>query len=129
MPAVREEPDVEIELSSAQVARVLRATGGEDVVAHLLAILRHSDWAPTIPSESDPHSHGVADGRLSSSLLLGLRVLAALPRDGRHIGVVALCDTFDAKASTIHRYLATLVLVGLAEQDSRTRGYRLAMGD
>jgi hypothetical protein len=66
------------------------------------------------------------DPRLSRSFLLGLWVLSQLPADRSGVGVAAVVAETGMSKSTTHRYLTTLVEVGLAEQDSVTRKYRLA---
>src|ERR1700691_576957 len=67
-------------------------------------------------------------GGLSSSFLAGLVVLAALaalPADEDTIGVTDLARQVNADAATTHRYVQTLLRVGLAEQDPETRRYYL----
>jgi Fic family protein len=64
--------------------------------------------------------------RLSRSLLSGLLLLASFPADGRSLGVAQAARMSGMSPSTTHRYLATLLAVGLLEQDSSTRRYRLA---
>lgn len=60
---------------------------------------------------------------ISTSLLRGLRVLAALPGGGDSIGVVGLSAVLDMTPSTVYRYLTTLVLAGLAQRHETTRAY------
>jgi hypothetical protein len=66
------------------------------------------------------------DRRLSRSFLRGCLVLSALPRDGTPLGVVDLAKSIGASPSTTHRYLLTLVELGLVEYVERTRRYCLA---
>jgi hypothetical protein len=112
-----------IELSRAQVDQVVRtaADGGSmsvllvglgDVRAVLAA-------APTLLENS----------RLSRSLLAGLLLLASFPTDGSYLRVTEAGQMLGMSPSTTHRYLATLLSVGLVEQDPRTRRYRLADAD
>ena len=61
----------------------------------------------------------------SRSLLLGLALFAALPADGSYVGITGLARTLGMSASTAHRYVSTLVAVGLVERDPDTREYRL----
>ena len=63
--------------------------------------------------------------RISTSLMRGLLVIAAFPEDGSYIGVVDLSKAAGMSASTTHRYLTTLLVVGMVERDS-SRRYRLA---
>jgi DNA-binding MarR family transcriptional regulator len=63
--------------------------------------------------------------RLSRSLLLGLLVLAAFPGDGSSLAVGDVASRLGMSPSTTHRYMTTLLAVGLLDQDPRTRRYRL----
>ncbi len=65
------------------------------------------------------------DRRLSRSLLAGLLMLMSFPTDGSYVGNAELARTLDMNASTTHRYLSTLVAVGLVERDPDTRRCRL----
>jgi IclR family pca regulon transcriptional regulator len=67
----------------------------------------------------------LTDGRLSRSLLLGLKVLAVRARDGGWVALCTLAARLDMSKTTAHRYVNTLVDVGLVEQDPDTRRYRL----
>lgn len=67
--------------------------------------------------------------RLSRSLLLGLLVLACFPTDGGSLAVTDVAGRLDMSPSTTHRYMTTLLAVGLLEQDPRTRRYRLPTGN
>ncbi len=66
------------------------------------------------------------DPRMSRSLLQGLVVLSGVPADGSEIGVIDLAHQIGLGASTTHRYVATLLSVGLLERDPSTRRYRLS---
>lgn len=68
----------------------------------------------------------VQDPRLSRSLLSGLLLVASLPEDGSYLGNAQLARMLGMNVSTVHRYLQTLVSVGLVERDPSTRRYRLA---
>ena len=107
-----------IELSQAQVDRVVRAasalgsvsalmSGLTDVRGALAGVQRHLD-----------------DARLSSSLLCGLMLLATFPADGSYMGNAEAARILDMSASTTHRYITTLVMVGLLERNPSTRQYR-----
>jgi IclR family transcriptional regulator, pca regulon regulatory protein len=67
------------------------------------------------------------DSRLSRSLLSGLLILVAFPADGSYMGNAEIADTLGMNTSTAHRYIQTLVAVGVVERDPNTRRYRLAM--
>ncbi len=113
---------VSIELSQAQVDRVVReasGTGSLSVLISGLADVREALAAS--PREFD-------DAGLSSSLLTGLLMLAAFPTDGSYVRNSEIAAILDVNASTAHRYISTLVAVGLLERDPVTRRYRLAHG-
>ena len=63
--------------------------------------------------------------RLSRSLLLGLTVFAAFPTDGDALAVTDVAGRLGLSPSTTHRYMTTLLAVGLLEQDPRSRRYRV----
>jgi hypothetical protein len=123
------EGSIVIELTRAQVDQVVRGASEGGVMSVLLGaggfrarLARElgSGW----PEQMDDH-------RLSRSLLLGLFVLALLPSDGSSMGVGEVASMTGLSKSTSHRYMSTLVAVGLAERDPVTRKYRLAsdLGD
>jgi DNA-binding IclR family transcriptional regulator len=68
----------------------------------------------------------MADRRLSRSLLSGLLVLSCFPDDGGYIGIGELARMLDMNTSTTHRYVTTLLAVGLLERDPTSRRYRIA---
>jgi hypothetical protein len=123
------EGSIVIELTRAQVDQVVRGASEGGVMSVLLGaggfrakLARElgTQW----PAQMDDH-------RLSRSLLLGLFVLALLPSDGTSMGVGEVASMTGLSKSTSHRYMSTLVAVGLAERDPVTRKYRLAsdLGD
>ena len=64
---------------------------------------------------------------MSRSLLLGLLVFACFPRDGSGLAVSDVAARLEMSPSTTHRYMTTLLAVGLLEQDPRTRRYRVPL--
>jgi DNA-binding IclR family transcriptional regulator len=66
------------------------------------------------------------DRRLSRSLLSGLLVLSCFPSEGDYLGIAEIARMLDMNTSTTHRYVTTLLAVGLLERDPATRKYRLA---
>lgn len=67
-----------------------------------------------------------ADGaQYSSSLVKGLLVLAHFA-GGELVSITDLAARLKMTPSTTHRYLYTLFMLGLVEQDPATRKYRLA---
>jgi DNA-binding MarR family transcriptional regulator len=68
----------------------------------------------------------LGDHGLSRSLLRGLLVLTCFPPDGGYLANADIARTIGIDPSTVHRYISTLVAIGLLERDSSTRQYRLA---
>ncbi len=108
-----------IELSAAQVDQVVRTAADGGSMSVLLAGLGDVravlDAAPKLLENS----------RLSRSLLAGLLMLASFPADGSYLRVADAARMLNMSPSTTHRYIATLLAVGLVEQDPGTRRYRL----
>jgi hypothetical protein len=109
-----------LELTPAQVDRVLRHALGTGNMSLLLSGL--SDVRDAL--EDAPWQ--LEDERFSRSLLFGLLLLAAFPADRSYIGNAELARIRGINISTAHRYISTLVVVGLLERDPTTRKYRLA---
>lgn len=65
------------------------------------------------------------DARLSRSLLRGLSVLTCFGPGNEERGIIELADLLGMSPSTTHRYVATLVELGLLERCTRSRKYRL----
>ena len=117
-----------IQLTEDQVDRVVR---------------RKDRGSMAAASEDSPASAGRRSGRstqwlfrtlmedrsLSHSLLIGLQVLTCFPLDGTQRGVAEVAKQLDMNNSTVHRYMSTLMRLGLLEQDTYSRLYRLANGD
>lgn len=111
---------VAIELTQNQIDRVIRdATGAGKV-----SILMSGSQGAQETLAREPHL--LDDRRISASLMRGLLVFAALPSDGRSMRGSDLSRILGIGPSTIHRYLTTLVVLGLVEQDPSSRSYRLA---
>jgi hypothetical protein len=115
-----------IELSKAQVDQVVRAAGQGGTMSVLLSALRDPEWTLAIDSEDWSYPAQMDDRRLSRSLLSGLLVLSCFPSDGGYLGIADLARMLDMNTSTTHRYVTTLLAVGLLERDAATRRYRLA---
>jgi DNA-binding IclR family transcriptional regulator len=62
-------------------------------------------------------------------LLIGLEVLTCFPLDGTERGVADVAKQLGMNNSTVHRYMSTLMRVGLLEQNLYTRLYRLASAE
>ena len=115
-----------IELSKSQVDQVVRGAGqgGHDVGSALGAARSRVD--ARAHSEDWSYPAQMEDRRLSRSLLSGLLVLSCFPADGGYLGIAELARMLDMNTSTTHRYVTTLLAVGLLERDPATRRYRLA---
>jgi hypothetical protein len=117
---------VAIELSKAQVDKVIRAAGHGGATSVLLSVLKEPSWALELDSGEWVQSEQLEDRRLSRSLLAGLLILSSFPADGAYLGIAQLARMLNMNTSTTHRYVTTLLAVGLLERDSSTRRYRLA---
>jgi IclR helix-turn-helix domain len=117
---------VTIELSKAQVDQVVRAAGHGGTMSVLLSAVRDPEWTLSLDSEEWSYPAQMEDRRLSRSLLSGLLVLSCFPHDGAYLGIAELARMLDMNTSTTHRYVTTLMAVGLLERDPSTRRYRLA---
>lgn len=110
---------VVIELSAAQVDRVVRGAAEGGNMSVLLSGLK--DVREVLAQEP----RQLDDSRLSRSLLAGLLMLACFPTDGSYLANAEIARMLDMNPSTTHRYVSTLVAVGLLERDPATRRYRL----
>jgi len=113
------EDKILIELSPAQVDRVIRRAAEGGNMSVLLSGLK--DVRDVLAREP----RQLEDSRLSRSLLAGLLMLASFPTDGSYLGNAEIARILDMNPSTTHRYVSTLVAVGLLERDPATRRYRL----
>ena len=111
---------VAIELSPAQIDRVIRSAAEGGSMSVLLSGL--SDVREVLAREP----RQMEDSRLSRSLLAGLLMLASFPADGSYLANAEIARMLGMNPSTTHRYVSTLVAVGLLERDPSTRRYRLA---
>lgn len=109
---------ITIELTSTQVDGVVRRSANTGDVSSLLRGLAESPSTAKLRTLSQ-------SPRLSRSLLLGLLVLASFPADGSALAVTDVASQLEMSPSTTHRYLTTLLAVGLLEQDPRSRRYRV----
>ena len=107
---------ITIELTSVQIDRVVRGAADADGLSKLLRGLAETTGTAKFKELAE-------SPRLSRSLLLGLLVLACFPLDGTPLAVTDVAARLEMSPSTTHRYLTTLLAVGLLEQDPRTRRY------
>jgi predicted transcriptional regulator len=116
-----------IQLSKAQVDQVVRAAGEGGTMSVLLSALRDPTWTLSVDPEEGIYPEQMEDRRLSRSLLSGLFVLSCFPVDGRYLGIAEISRFLNMNTSTTHRYVTTLLAVGLLERDPGTRRYKLAL--
>lgn len=65
--------------------------------------------------------------RYSQSLETGLLVMKGFSAEQPVQGIAEVADRLEASRSTVHRYMTTLVALGMLEQHPRTRRYRVAL--
>jgi IclR helix-turn-helix domain len=134
---------VSITLSPAQIDQVLRAASqvGTSSVAGLiysaLSTPRKSSGSARSRrsrNRRDSASRAAtetlisaADPKLSRSLLRGLSILTCFDPESGSRGVLELAEMLDMSPSTTHRYVITLVEVGLLERCPNTRRYQLPL--
>jgi DNA-binding MarR family transcriptional regulator len=109
-----------LELSRAQVEEVLSAANGASSLTLAMQGVGDVGEALTVAE-----SH-LRDRRLSRSLIHGCLVLACFAPDGTYLGNSEVAGMLGMSLSTVHRYITTLLALGLLERDSHTRRYRLA---
>jgi hypothetical protein len=114
------EQAITIELSAAQVDRVVREAGRDGSLLDLVGGIEDLVGFRASPAQLD-------DLRFSRSLLRGLMVLASLPPDGASRQVTDVARELGMGASTTHRYMSTFVEVGLLEREEVSREYRRAV--
>jgi DNA-binding MarR family transcriptional regulator len=109
---------ISIDLTRTQIEQIVRRTSEGAGVSSLLHGLADRELASSFATLS-------SSPRLSRSLLLGLLVLACFPTDGGALAVTDVAAQLSLSPSTTHRYMTTLLAVGLLEQDARSRRYRV----
>ena len=124
-------------MTSSQLAGVLSRSSRQEIsieltpvqVAHVVRTVQETGGAiPYAPSESvafiEMASAWLEDPKMSRSLLTGLLLLCSLPPDGAFTTNSQLARKLGISPSTCHRYLRTLLEVGLVERDPHKRHYR-----
>jgi predicted transcriptional regulator len=127
---------ISIILSPAQVDQVVRAAargttpGFSSLISSKLARGQAANGAP----DDDAGASGGGgflpvsdDARLSRSLLRGLSILTCFGSENKERGILEMASQLGMSPSTTHRYVSTLVELGLLERSPRTRKYRLAL--
>jgi DNA-binding MarR family transcriptional regulator len=113
---------VRLKLTKAQVSEIVRKAGHGEITPSVLAALDAPGWSVSA-------TYGlpalIEDRNLSRALLLGLFVLTCFSTDRADLGISDIARMLEMSASTAHRYVATLLSVGLLERDQTRRRYRL----
>jgi IclR helix-turn-helix domain len=130
---------ISITLSPAQVDQVVRAasagrTPGFAVLVSGSVGQDHPDEQRDGDASGEQHERATDGGyfptlddrRLSRSLLRGLSVLTCFKGPGEARGIIELAGQLGMSPSTTHRYVTTLVELGLLERCPKSRKYRLA---
>ncbi len=112
---------VVITLSREQAKQVVRDAAGSGAMSILFC--GREEIREILEAEEEMFE----DSRLSQSLIQGLLIFVMFPLDGGYLGVTELAGLLAANPSTTHRYLMTLLSLGLLERDRKTRRYRLAL--
>jgi DNA-binding transcriptional ArsR family regulator len=117
----REKVRVSLTLTPDQVDELLRAVGGDSALSIVpeLAASKGTDVSEL------RYRALLDDRRLSRSLIAGLLVLSCFSTNSE-LGIAELSRRLGMRASTTHRYVATLLAAGLLERDPSSRRYRLA---
>jgi hypothetical protein len=119
----RQQPEVTITLTDAQIRQVTRAaTKGSRGLATLLA--HQTDLraaAQAVGSSAELRG-------ISRSALRAMLVLCAFPTDGSYRTLAEVTQLVGLSPSTAHRYVTTWVVVGVLEQEAVTRRYRVCTG-
>jgi predicted transcriptional regulator len=144
------EQQITIVLSPAQIDQVVRAASpglAAGFSSLISSVLNHAPGSEgsasngkaaaakprgtSEPAAETPDKEGPAyfptynDPKLSRSLLRGLSVLTCFVARGEERGIIELAAQLDMSPSTTHRYVTTLVELGLLERCPKTRKYRL----
>lgn len=110
-----------IRLTEGQEKDVLRQILGEDETRDRLQ--EHLSDPERLRAEATA-ARGAPEGRLSRSLIRGFSVVTALGPPGTERGIMEIAGALEMSPSTTHRYVATLVELGLVER-GQSRKYRL----
>lgn len=116
-----------LQLSEDQVDRIIRRA--DEAAGD--ALPRHEDPGDGNGGEAGESTQWLfaplmKDKSFSHSLLIGLQVLTCFPLDGTERGVAEVAEQLNMNSSTVHRYMSTLLRVGLLQRNPVTRWYRVA---
>jgi hypothetical protein len=118
---------ISIELTKTQIQEVVRRAGDDGAASVWFSAVRDPDWTLALQRKDGAYLEQSSDKALSRSLLAGLLVLSYLSSlEGEYTGVVDIARRLGMNTSTTHRYMKTLVAVGLIERDPDSSKYRIA---
>ncbi len=117
-------------MSDDGISLTLTSEQVETVIADVAARAECGEPLSVVTSPRELAASRLLDDRsVSRSLLYGLMALSCLPADGGERGTKEIAQELDLPSSTAHRYIHTLRLVGLLEQNPQTRKYyRMRVG-
>jgi hypothetical protein len=115
------EDAIMIELSKAQIDRVVREAGRDGGLLGLVGVMEGLVGFRASGAQLD-------DPRFSRSLLKALMVLASFTPGGASRQVTDVAHELEMGLSTTYRYASTLVEVGLLEREPVSREYRRVGG-
>lgn len=120
---------ISITLSAEQVEDVLRSASRTRAssLAALVAATLERPGGTAAGTAALRLENG--DRRLSRSLMRGLAILACFTVERPERGILELARELELSASTTHRYVLTLLELGLLERCPRSRRYRLPRPD
>jgi hypothetical protein len=133
---MRQDQDIAIALSPAQIEQVIRSAGQASngtVSSLLVAALDNAHSEPQGDQRVRRSLHegtqmaldnALGDPQLSQSLLRGLAILSCYGPERPWRAIADLAKELSMSPSTTHRYVKTLRVVGLLEQNPTTREYR-----
>jgi len=128
--------DIAIALSPVQIEQVIRCAGqarSGTLSSLLVAALANAPHGPDGDHQARHSLHeatqlalanALGDPQLSQSLLRGLAILSCYGPERPWRAIIDLAKELRMSPSTIHRYVKTLRVVGLLEQNPTTREYR-----
>jgi len=130
-----QDQDIAIALSPAQVEQVIRSAGQtrNGTVSSLLIVALDNAHSTGGDGRTRGSLHEAAqmalaealsDPQLSQSLLRGLAILSCYGPERPWRAIIDLAKELRMSPSTTHRYVKTLRVVGLLEQNPTTREYR-----
>jgi colicin import membrane protein len=125
--AATDQPRVSLTLSRGQIDHIMRSVLGEGADPSMSGLINGAGFHQSYARQTFGAKYRALQGnrRLSRSLLSGLLVLSCFTPEGIDLGIKDISEELDLNASTVHRYVLTLVAAGLLERDPNTRRYRL----